>query len=231
MYFSILTLFPQMFQGPFDCSIIKRARDKNLITIDFIDIRDFASDRYKSVDGHPYGGGAGMILRVDVVDRAIQATVRKRKVSRSKTRIILMDPQGRTYTQAVAKNLLSFEHLVIICGHYEGVDERIRTMVDEEISVGDFIVSGGELPAMIVVDSVARLFRGVLKNSRAVSSESFWEPHLLEYPQYTEPRIYKGKEVPEVMVGGNHTKIAQWKEAQSKIVTKQKRNDLIRKNP
>ena len=161
MTISILTLFPEMFAGPFDHSIIRRAKDKNIVHINFVNIRDFSSDTYKTVDDHPYGGGVGMIMRVDVVNRALEHM--KALCKRTSCKTILLDPQGTPYTQAKAKELSSIDHLILICGHYEGVDERVRSLVDETISIGDFIVTGGEIPAMVLIDSVVRLLPGVLK--------------------------------------------------------------------
>lgn len=217
MHISILTLFPDMFTGPFDQSIIKRSIDKKLITIDYINIRNFATDNYKTVDGHPYGGGVGMILRVDVVDRALQSIPKGHK--------ILLDAGGTPYTQQKAKELSKIDHLILICGHYEGVDERIRSLVDEEISIGDYVLTGGEIPAMVLTDSIARLIPGVLGKPEATVHESFSEP-LLEYPQYTEPQTYNGRAVPPVLLSGNHQKIADWRKNESLKRTKTHRPDL-----
>jgi tRNA (guanine37-N1)-methyltransferase len=217
MHISILTLFPDMFDGPFDQSIIKRAVDKKLLTISYINIRDFATDKYKTVDGHPYGGGVGMLLRVDVVDRALQSV--------RKGHTVLLDAGGTPYTQRKAKELNSIDHLILICGHYEGVDERIRSLVDEEISIGDYVLTGGEIPAMVVVDSVARLIPGVLTKPEATVHESFTEA-LLEYPQYTEPQTYKGQGVPPVLLSGNHKMIDVWRSDEAIKRTKSRRADL-----
>lgn len=225
MIISILTLFPDMFAGPFDTSIIKRAITKNIITINYINIRDFATDAYKSVDHHPYGGGIGMILRVDVVDRAIQYATQQ--YTDKNTTIILLDPQGTPYKQKKAKQLATkYEHLVLVCGHYEGVDERIRSLVTEEVSIGDYILTGGEIPAMVIVDSITRLLPGTLTKSDATVNESF-TTSLLEYPQYTKPEIYHDQSVPNVLLSGNHKKILEWKREQASIKTKQQRPDLI----
>lgn len=213
-----------MFTGPFDASIVKRAKEKKLVDINFINIRDFAVDKYGSVDDHPYGGGQGMIMRVDIIDRALQHVTCH--VSRVTKKIILLDPGGKPYTQAKAKELSTFDHLILICGHYEGVDERIRSLVDEEISIGDYVLTGGEIPAMVIVDSVVRLLPGVLKKSQTTNDESF--SSLLEYPQYTKPPGYKGMSVPDVLLSGDHTKIAQWKTDQAVIKTKKQRPDLIK---
>lgn len=226
MKISILTLFLDMFSGPFNQSIIKRAVDKKLITIDYINIRDFAQDSYKTVDGHPYGGGVGMILRVDVVDRALQYIRTQNSELNDQTKIVLLDAGGAPYTQKKAKEFSAVDHLILICGHYEGVDDRIRSLVDEEISIGDYVLTGGEIPAMVVADSVIRLIPGVLSKPDATVHESFTEP-LLEYPQYTEPQLYKGLPVPPVLLSGNHKKIADWREAESLKRTRAIRPDLI----
>ncbi len=220
MKISILTLFPDMFAGPFDSSIIKRAKEKGIVDISFVNIRDFATDAYGSVDDHPYGGGVGMILRVDVVDRALQ------QVKTKNSRIILLDPQGTPYTQKKAKELSTIDHLILICGHYEGVDERIRSLVDEEISIGDYVVTGGEIPAMMVVDSVVRLLPGTLVKSEATENESFSQDSL-EYPQYTRPEVYKDMKVPDVLLSGNHKEIEKWKKEQSMKRTTSRRPDLL----
>jgi tRNA (guanine37-N1)-methyltransferase len=223
LHISILTLFPEMFRGPFDQSIIARAREKNIVSVSYINIRDYARDAYKSVDDRPYGGGHGMIMRVDIVDRAIQE-VKKHHTS-LRTRTILLDPQGIPYQQSKAKQLSTYDHLICICGHYESIDERIRMLVDEELSIGDYILTGGEIPAMVVVDSVVRLLPGVLKQSNATTDESF-SKSLLEYPQYTRPETYKGKKVPAILLSGDHKKIQQWKETQSIKRTRIRRPDM-----
>ncbi len=215
----VLTLFPQMFSGPFDFSIVKRAKESGLVSLHIINLRDFATDRYKTVDDHPYGGGVGMVMRVDVIDKALKSL-------KSQTRTILLDPTGTPYTQAKAKELSRWENLILICGHYEGVDERVRQLADEEISIGDYILTGGEIPAMVIVDSVVRLIPGVLKNPVATESESFSEG-LLEYPQYTRPRTWRKKSVPTVLLSGDHKKIAEWRTKQARLRTKKRRPDLI----
>ena len=225
MRISIVTLFPSMFAGPFDLSILKRAQAEKLVQINFFNVRDFATDHYKSVDGHPYGGGAGMILRVDVVDAAI-THIRRMYTSKS-TITILLDPQGKTYTQSKAQQLTAIEHLILVCGHYEGIDERIRTLVDEEISIGDYILTGGEIPAMVLVDTIVRLLPGVLHKESATKNESFSD-NLLEYPQYTKPHVYNSLPVPPVLMGGNHKKIAEWNTHQALIRTKKRRSDLLK---
>lgn len=207
-----------MFEGPFCESIIKRAIDKKFLMIDFVNIRDFAADTYKTVDGHPYGGGVGMILRVDVVDRALKSI--------KKGHTILLDAGGTPYKQSKTKELSMLDHLILICGHYEGVDHRIRSLVDEEISIGDYVLTGGEIPTMVLVDSVTRLIPGVLAKPEATIHESFTEP-TLEYPQYTEPQEYNGIVVPPVLLSGNHKKIDEWRKSEALKRTKTFRPDLI----
>lgn len=202
MKFTILTLFPEMFAGPFDYSIVKRAKNQGKISIDFVNIRDFATDTYKSVDDHPYGGGVGMILRVDVVDRALR---------NRKGKIVLLDPRGERYTQKKAREYAKLDHLVLVCGHYEGVDARVDRLVDEKLSIGDYVLTGGELPAMVIIDSITRLLPGVLKKAEATQSESFTKEGVLEFPQYTRPENYKGLKVPDVLLSGNHAEIEKWK--------------------
>lgn len=235
MKFSIITLFPDMFSGPFDFSIIKRAQEKKLIDLKIINLRDFATDAYKSVDDRPYGGGAGMILRVDIVDRALQYIKTQNskpaspagRLNDQQTKTILLDPQGTPYKQSKAKNLsTNFDHIILLCGHYEGVDERVRTLVDEEISIGDYILTGGEIPAMVLVDSVTRLLDGVLSKKEATLHESFSDK-LLEYPQYTRPDTYNGVHVPDVLRSGDPKKIKEWQKKQTLQKTTCKRPDLL----
>jgi tRNA (guanine37-N1)-methyltransferase len=218
MTISILTLFPEMFTGPFHHSIIKRAQEKNLVTIDLVNIRNFASGRYKSVDDHPYGGGVGMILRADVIDKAINSVTPG--LTRNDTHVVLLDPRGKTFTQAKARTYSTLDRLVLICGHYEGVDERVRHLADESVSIGDYILTGGEIPAMVIADSVVRLLPGVLKID-ATQNESFslHPPHarvsnlpILEYPQYTRPQVYRGMKVPEILLSGDHNAIHTWRQ-------------------
>ena len=230
MIISILTLFPGVFVGPFGESMVKRAQKKKLIDIRFINIREFATDRYRSVDDHPYGGGHGMILRVDVVDRALTFATRNTQRATQNTRTILLDPQGTPYHQNKARELSALDHLILICGHYEGVDERVRSLVDEELSIGDYVLTGGEIPAMVVVDSVARLIPGVLTKKAAVQEESFsGDLGLLEEPQYTRPSSYASMNVPEVLLSGDHKKIAAWRWREANAKTKTRRPDLLRK--
>lgn len=226
MQITILTLFPEMFTGPFDHSIIKRAKQKGLVTINLVNIRAYATDAYHTVDGRPYGGGAGMILRVDVVDAALKDTLKRVGGGKTKTKIVLLDPQGTPFTQKKAAQLSHTDHLVLICGHYEGVDARVRGLVDEQISIGDFVLTGGEIPALTIVDSVVRLLPGVLIKKEATVHESFSKP-LLEYPQYTKPQVYKGKKVPKVLLSGNHAAIDAWRVRGQNTLTRRARPDLL----
>ncbi len=227
MYFvSILTLFPDMMQAAFGHSIIKRAIEKKAVDITSINIRDFSTGKYKSVDDHPYGGGQGMILKVDVLDRAL--TFAKKRVKGKTTKTILLDPQGSQYTQKKAELFSREGHLVLVCGHYEGVDERIRVLVDEEISIGDYVLTGGEIPAMAIVDSVVRLLPGVLARPQSTKDETFsGESGLLEYPQYTRPKLYKRKKVPAILLSGHHQAITDWRKKESHKKTKKRRPDLL----
>ena len=210
MKISVLTLFPGMFQGPFDHSIIKRAIEDKKLEIEYINIRDFGIGKHKIVDDRPYGGGKGMILKVDILKKALDKAINK-SIKKSERKIILLSAKGKTYNQEEAKQLSKLKHLIIICGHYEGVDERIINYIDEDVSIGDFILTGGEIAAFSIIDSVSRLVPGVL-DKVATSDESFSKKNILEYPQYTRPEIYEGKKVPKVLLKGDHAKIIEWKE-------------------
>lgn len=223
MKISILTLFPDMFKGPFDYSIIKNAVKKNKVFIDFIDIRNFGIGKHKVVDDKPYGGGHGMILRVDVLEKAI-SVLKDKKLSSKNQKVVLLSPNGKTFNQKKAQELSRLSHLILVCGHYEGVDERVKEFIDEELSVGDFILTGGEIPAMLVTDSVVRLIDGVLKKG-VTDAESF--SPILEYPQYTKPNIYKNFSVPPILLSGNHKKIKEWKDKVSLKTTTKLRPDLL----
>jgi len=225
MKISILTLFPQMFEGPFNYSIVKNAINKKLVTISFVNLRDFGIGPHKIVDDKPYGGGVGMVLRVDVVEKAIEST-KDKNLSAKSQKVILLDPRGKTFDQKKAKQLARLKHLILVCGHYEGIDERIANFVDEKISIGDFILTGGEIPAMIITDSVVRLITGTLKK-KATQIESF-SPYL-EYPQYTKPRLYKNYSVSKVLLLGDHKKIEEWRKKASLAYTKKLRPDLLKK--
>lgn len=202
-----------MFQGPFDFSIINRAKEKGLVEIDLIDIRSFGIGKHKSVDDKPYGGGVGMVIRVDVLQKAIEETLDK-NLNKKHQKVILLSASGKTYNQKMARNFSKLKHLVIVCGHYEGVDERILNYVDTEISIGNFVLTGGEIPAMLVTDSVTRLIKGVLKDD-ATKFESFSSKRLMEHPQYTRPRKFNNLSVPQILTSGNHGKISNWKKEQS----------------
>ena len=226
MTISIITLFPEMFVGPFSESIIKRSIKKKLLDIKFVNLRDFGIGRHKTVDDKPYGGGSGMILRIDVLKKAIDAS-RVKDLKKSEERVILTGPSGKTFNQEKAKKMSKFKHLIIICGHYEGVDERIKKYIDEEISVGDFILTGGEIPAMLIVDAVARNVSGVLKIG-VTDSESFsGENILLEEEQFTRPEVFEGVSVPKILLSGNHGEINKWRKGKSLQKTKKLRPDLL----
>ncbi len=224
MKIDVLTIFPEMFEGPFRESMIKRAQEKKLVEIKIHDLRDWAEDKHKTVDDKPFGGGPGMVIKVEVIDKALKA------LKTDKTKVILLTPQGKTFKQKVAKKLSKLGHIIMICGHYEGFDERIREhLVDEEISIGDYVLTGGEIPAMVIVDSVARLLPGVVGNEKSVKDESFSPPAGgLEYPQYTRPAKYKGWQIPEVLLSGDHEKIKKWRKEQAEKRTRLKRPDLLK---
>jgi tRNA (guanine37-N1)-methyltransferase len=225
MQITIITLFPEMFAGPFDSSIIKRAVDKKLLEIKFVNLRDFGLGRHKTVDDTPYGGGKGMILRADVLQKAIDAA-KDKNLNKKEQKVVLLSAHGRQFEQKKARSFSKLMHLILICGHYEGFDERIKQFIDEEISVGDFILTGGEIPAMLVADTVSRLVNGVIKKDSA-AFESF-SPHL-EYPQYTKPQVFDKLKVPKILLSGNHVKINAWREKESLKVTAKLRPDLIKK--
>ena len=229
MKIDILTIFPEMFAGPFDQSIIKRAKDKKLVEITIHNLRKWSADKHKTVDDKPFGGGAGMVMKVDVIDSALQSLKRKTNppAGGEKRKIILLTPQGKTFNQKTAQRLSKLNNLILICGHYEGFDERVRKLVDEEVSIGDYVLTGGEIPAMAVVDAVVRLIPGVIE-AKSLNDESFSPPAggLLEYPQYTRPEVYKKMPVPAVLLSGNHEKIKQWRADQSKLRTRSRRPDL-----
>jgi len=206
----LVTLFPQMFESPFDASIIKRATSRDLINIKVHDLRKWGTEERRNVDDRPYGGGVGMILRIDVLDNAL--TDIKKEIGDEKVRTILLDATGTKYTQAKAQELSKEEHLILVAGHYEGVDHRVHEhLVDEVISIGDYVLTGGEIPAMVMVDSIIRLVPGVLGKDESSSIESHMEPGYLEYPQYTRPEDYKGWKVPKVLLSGNHAEIDKWR--------------------
>lgn len=221
MKIDILTLFPQMF-APLKESIIGRAVDKKILEINVVDIREFSKDKHKKCDDYPFGGGAGMLMTIQPLYDAIKS------VKREKSKLIFPSPQGRVFTQNVAKELSEEEHLIFICGHYEGVDERLFSLFEiDEISLGDFVLTGGELPSMVMVDALCRLVDGVL-NKESLENESF-SNGLLEYPQYTRPSSFMGLDVPEVLLSGNHEEVNKWRAEQSLKRTKERRKDLLKK--
>jgi tRNA (guanine37-N1)-methyltransferase len=225
MKISIITLFPEMFDGPFASSIIKRAIDKKLVSIEFINLRDFGLGHHQTVDDTPYGGGMGMILRVDVLGKAIESANDKR-LSKNQQKIVLLSAHGKKFEQKIAARFSRLKHLILVCGHYEGFDERIKKFIDAEISVGDFVLTGGEIPAMLITDSVLRLVTGVIKKDSA-AFESF-SPYL-EHPQYTKPQDYNGLLVPKILLSGNHPEIEKWRKNQSLKITAKLRPDLLSK--
>lgn len=226
--FDILTIFPGMFVGPFSETILKRAQEKGLVTINVRNIRDYAADKHKSTDDYPFGGGAGMVMKVEPIFAALEAVLTEaRSKSIASTETILLTPAGRVLSQDIARDLAHREHLVLICGRYEGVDERVREhLVDDEISIGDYVLSGGEIPAMVVVDAVSRLVPGVLGAAESAEDESFSQG-LLEYPQYTRPAEFRGWSVPDILLSGNHAAIARWRREQSLLRTLRHRPELL----
>ena len=219
MRIDILTLFPDMIKGFLEESIIKRAIDNNLVEINLINFRDYSTDPHHKVDDTPYGGGAGMVLACDPIFRCID------DIKTDDSYIILMTPDGKKYNQKEAANLKDRKHIIIICGHYEGFDERIRSLADLELSIGDFVLTGGEIPACAIIDSVVRLIPGVI-DSNSLVDESFTN-NLLDYPTYTKPRVYRGMEVPEVLISGDHKKIDEYRKEEMLKKTKERRPDLL----
>ncbi len=221
MKITILTLFPDMFNGPFSESIIKRAQDKNLIDIEIIDFRKYTNDTHNKVDDTPYGGGAGMVLTCQPLFDAVES------VRTDKSKVILLTPDGKTFNQSISYDLSNEEHLILICGHYEGFDERIRTLADMEISIGDYVLTGGEIPAMVLVDSITRLIDGVITRE-SHEEDSF--NGLLDYPTYTKPADFRGMKVPEVLLSGDHKKIAEYRYNEALKRTRERRPDLLEKD-
>lgn len=221
MKIDILTLFPNMFNGFKDESIIKRAIDSKKVSINTINFRDFATNKHKKVDDTPYGGGSGMVLMCQPIFDAVNS------IKKENSKVVLLSPQGKKFNQKKAYELSKEEHLILICGHYEGFDERIKSICDEEISIGDYVLTGGELPAMVLCDSIVRLVKGVIDDSSSLY-ESF-NDNLLDYPTYTKPRNYKGMRVPEVLLSGDHEKIEKWRKEKRLELTKEKRPDLLSK--
>ena len=224
MRIDVLTLFPEMFE-PLKQSILKRATESNKLEINLINIRDYSKDKHKKCDDYTFGGGPGMLMMPQPIYDAL-TSIEGFKDARK----IYLSPKGRVFKQSIAKEISKYDHLIFLCGHYEGVDQRILdTLIDEEISIGDYVLTGGELPAMVVIDAVSRLVDGVLGSNESSSIESF-ENGLLEYPQYTKPREFMGMEVPEVLISGNHQKIDEWRNQKSLEITKKNRPDLLDDN-
>lgn len=218
MRISVLTLFPEMYSGFLNCSIIGRSLERGIASVDFVQIRDFAEDRYRHVDDTSFGGGAGMVMKCAPVKAAIDS------VRTEKSCVVMMSPSGRPYTQQKAKEYATMEHLILLCGHYEGIDARIENYVDDIISIGDYVLTGGELASMVVMDSVIRLQKGSIRDES--TDEESYEGGLLEYPQYTKPAEWNGLKVPEVLISGNHQKISEYRKIESLRRTRQYRPDL-----
>lgn len=228
MRIDMVTLFPEMFAGPFGDSITKRAVENGILDIHFTNFRDFSFDKHKHVDDSPFGGGAGMVLKPEPMHRAVRDVLARTPEFAENRRVLIMDPSGPVFTQEKAKELAKYDQLVFICGHYEGFDARIYPLADEAISIGDFVLTGGELPAMVITDAVSRMLPGVLGDEDSAPTDSFYDG-LLEFPQYTRPREFEGMAVPEILLSGDHAKIREWRHQQSLRMTKEKRPDLLEK--
>ena len=221
MKIAVLTLFPGMFAGPLDESIVKRAREAGLLELSLHNLRDYAHDRHRTVDDRPFGGGPGMLLKPEPLFEAVE------NLARETTRVVLLSPAGRTFNQAIARELAQLDDLLLISGHYEGFDERVREhLADDELSIGDYVLTNGALPAMVIIDAVTRLLPGALGDDTSSHEESF-SHGLLEYPQYTRPAEFRGMKVPEVLLSGNHAQIAKWRAEQASARTKERRPDLL----
>src|SRR5271154_5522168 len=221
MKIDVLTLFPAMFAGPLDESIIQRARDNGVLELTVKNLRDYAHDRHRSVDDRPFGGGPGMLLKPEPIFEAVEA------LAGDSARVVLLSPAGRPFQQAIARELAMVPHILLVSGHYEGFDERVREhLADDELSIGDYVLTNGALPVMVVVDAVTRLLPGVLGDETSAQDESF-SHGLLEYPQYTRPADFRGMKVPEVLLSGNHAEIARWRAEQARLRTEQRRPDLL----
>lgn len=228
----ILTIFPAMFKGPFSESLLNKAVEKKILEINTIDIRSFSADKHNKVDDKPFGGGVGMVMQIEPIYKAIKSVGVKKRNSEyknpfNKPYVIYMSPQGKPLNNEIVKKLSKFKHLVILCGHYEGVDERVMNFVDEEISIGDYVLTGGEIPAMVLTDAIARMIPGVVKEKDSVINDSFYDG-LLDYPHYTRPAEFKGLKVPKVLLSGDHKKIEDWRKNESLKRTKERRPDLIK---
>ena len=221
MRIDILTLFPEMFEGFLNTSIIKRAREKNQVEINIVNFRDYTEDPHGKVDDTPYGGGRGMVLMVQPIYDAVM------DLKKDNTKVILLTPDGETFNQRKAYDLKKYEHLIIICGHYEGFDDRIRSIVDMEISIGDYVLTGGEIPAMAITDAITRLLPGVIMEESHINDSFNIDTNLLDYPTYTKPRSFKGMDVPEVLINGNHKEIDEYRRNKQIEKTKERRPDLL----
>jgi tRNA (guanine37-N1)-methyltransferase len=221
MKIDVLTTFPEMFTGPLDYSMVKRAREAAILDFRVVNLRDYTHDRHKTVDDRPFGGGPGMLLKPEPIFEAVE------NLANEKTRVVMMTPSGKLFSQQLARELSQEEHLLILCGAYEGFDERITTLVDDELSIGDYVLTNGALPAMVVIDAVARLLPGVLGDDQSSADESF-SHGLLEYPQYTRPAEFRGMKVPEMLLSGNHAEIEKWRREQALKRTKERRSDLLK---
>lgn len=229
MRIDILTLFPQLFEQPFKTGIFQRAIDNGLVEVNIYNIRDYTHDKHHIADDYPYGGGAGMVLKPEPIFEAVEQIKEGATIKEEKPSIILLTPQGRLFSQVVARELSHKNHLILICGHYEGVDERVHEqLATDEISIGDYVLSGGEPAAMVVVDSVVRLLPGVLGSEESLKDDSHTDG-LLEYPQYTRPEVFRRWHVPEVLLSGNHARIAEWRRQQSILRTLKRRPELLEK--
>lgn len=224
MNYHVLTLFPEMIEQGLHTSILGRAMERGLITLETVDIRDYTEDRHRKVDDYPYGGGAGMVMQAEPVYQACEAV--QRRIAGKRARVIYVTPQGHVFHQAMAEELSREEDLIFLCGHYEGIDERVlEEVVTDYVSIGDYVLTGGELPAMVMIDAISRLVPGVLSNEASAEFESFHD-NLLEYPQYSRPEVWRGKPVPSVLLSGNHDRIEDWRKEHSVLRTKERRPDL-----
>lgn len=219
MQIDVITIFPEMFEAVLGASIIKRAQEEGLLRINLHDLRDYTHDKHRSVDDRPYGGGPGMVMRPEPIFEAVEA------IKTPSCRTILMSPQGERLSTGMAQRLAGINQLIVLCGHYEGVDERVKTLVDETVSIGDYVLTGGELPAMVLIDAVARFLPGVIGHAQATIEESFADGWL-EYPQYTRPPVFRGMGVPDLLLSGDHERIARWRKLQSVAKTMTLRPDL-----
>jgi tRNA (guanine37-N1)-methyltransferase len=220
MKIDVLTLFPEMFAGPLDVSMVARARKAGLLDLQIRNLREWTHDNHKTVDDRPFGGGPGMVLKCEPIFEAVES------LANEKTRVLMMGPAGRKFDQGIARELAQQEHLLFLCGSYEGFDERIRTLVHDELSIGDYVLTNGGLPAMVIIDAVTRLLPGVLGHDQSAADESF-SHGLLEYPHYTRPEEFRGMKVPEILLSGNHAVIEKWRREQALLRTKERRPDLL----